>query len=219
MHRFYNQFLEFVDQEDKERCLDFILSKLKDNQIDIVTLYNEILTPVLNNFKCKESEQEFCIWKEHVRSSIIRTILECCYPYIIKERNAKYKFRPADTVVVFCPAEELHEIGPRMVADFFTLLGFNVTFVGANTPWDNIKTAIEHIKPRYIAMSITNFYNLSVGSRTVSELIQLRKQYNLEFKLIVGGQAFRSNPEFYKTMGADKLIQTFTELKTLVGVA
>lgn len=53
-------------------------------------MYTKILAPSLNTMECKIDEKNICIWREHVRISIIRTIVECCYPYIMKERHEKY---------------------------------------------------------------------------------------------------------------------------------
>ena len=84
MHPLYDEFVSYLDDEDKEKCVQFVLSNLQNHALDIVTLYNEILTPALYADFCKEEEKEICIWKEHIRTSIVRTIIECCYPFIVK---------------------------------------------------------------------------------------------------------------------------------------
>jgi methanogenic corrinoid protein MtbC1 len=216
VHPLLNQFLELIENEDKEKCVEFVRSVLVNQEIDIISLYNEILTPALNEMDCKESEIKYCIWKEHVRSSIIRTILECCYPYILKERDSKYgNVQSKGNVVIICPSEEFHEIGARMVSDYFTLLGFDVTFVGANTPLDNTIAGIKFSKPEYVAISVTNFYNLSAARATILELNKLRNSEKLIFKILVGGHAFKTNPDIYKEMGADLQLQTLNDLIAL----
>lgn len=216
MHPLYKQLIKYLESEDKEGAVRFILSKLESKELDIVTLYNELLTPSLNNMKC-EGPEEYCIWKEHVRSSIVRHIIESCYPHVLKEREDKYgRTGKGQKVMVLCPAEELHEIGPRMVADFFTLLGFDVTFVGANTPRSSFLSAIDILKPKYVAISVTNYYNLSATRKTIQEL---RKQEHRDFQIIVGGHAFARNPDVYRELGADLLVQSFSELKKLKGGA
>jgi methanogenic corrinoid protein MtbC1 len=219
VHPAYKEFIKLIESEDKEKCVEFVLSKLDKHELDVLTLYREILTPSLNTMDCEDEELNVCIWKEHVRSSIIRTIIECCYPYLIRERDTKYKVRPGDKVVVVCPEEELHEIGPRMVADFFTILGFDVLFVGANTPRDNILAAIQYDKPKYIAFSVTNFYNLVAAKKTIRKIRKLRDSKGQKYKIIVGGNAFKNNPRIYQEMGADHQLQTFEDLRRLVGGA
>jgi methanogenic corrinoid protein MtbC1 len=206
--------VKVLEDESKEKTLRFVISKLNTKELDILTLYNELLRPSLNNMSC-EGPEEYCIWKEHVRSSIIRLIIENCFSYVIKERDEKYGGKPLDKkVMVLCPTEELHEIGPRMVADFFTLCGYEVTFVGANTPKSSFMSAIDIIKPDYIAISVTNYYNLVAAGKVISEI---RERKPKDSKIIVGGRAFDRNPQMVTKMGADLLLQTFEDIMGLRG--
>jgi methanogenic corrinoid protein MtbC1 len=213
MHPLYDEFVSYLDAEDKEKCLQLVLSSLQNQSIDIVTLYNEILTPAMYADFCREEETEICVWKEHVRTSIVRAIIECSYPYLLNERDNKYRSPPGGKVVVVCPPEELHELGARMVADFFTLCGYNVTFTGANVPQDNIIKAIKYVGPAYVAISITNYYNLVATRRLILKLKETKGES--AFKVILGGQACQGNPDTCRTMGADMILNTFEEIKKL----
>jgi len=33
----------------------------------------------------REGDADVCVWKEHVRTSIVRTVVEAAYPYVVKE--------------------------------------------------------------------------------------------------------------------------------------
>ncbi len=215
MHYLYEQIQSCLSQENKHGCINIVLDELSNSRIDIVTLYNEILTPALREKYYLKSDKEICIWEEHVRTSIIRTIIECCYPYVINERDNKYHSTLKDKVIVVCPTEELHEIGARMVSDFFTLSGFDTIFVGANTPQLEIIEAIEHINPTYVAVSVTCYYNLLAAMRTIKSIIDIRNKGGLDFTIIVGGYAFKKNPEMLDKMGADLLLDTFDDIKNL----
>lgn len=212
MYKLYEEFLNYLQTEDKESAISYVLKKLESNEIDIVTLYTKILAPSLNTMECKIDEKNICIWKEHVRSSIIRTIVECCYPYIIKERHEKYNGNKGDKVVVVCPPEEYHEIGAKMAADFFTLCGYNSIFVGSNTPKDDFLDAINIVKPKYVVISVTNYYNLINAKRVISKI---KEKSNYDVKILVGGYAFKINPESYKAIGADMFIDTFEDIENL----
>jgi methanogenic corrinoid protein MtbC1 len=188
------------------------LSYLEEKKIDIVTLYTNILAPCLNNMKGNIEEGGVCIWKEHVRSSIIRTVIECCYPYVIKEKNELYKDVNYGKVIVICPSEEYHEIGARMVADFFTLSGYETIFVGSNTPKDEFIKVIDYINPKYLAISVTNYYNLVGVKDTIHKI---RNSSNNKLIILVGGRAFKNNPEVVKKIGADRFIYNFNDIKNL----
>ncbi|TFG02794.1 MAG: cobalamin-binding protein [Promethearchaeota archaeon] len=212
MHPLYEEFLEYIDKEDKEQCVRFVLDKLDKNEIDVPTLYKEILEPSLNRFYCDADEQKLCIWKEHVRTSIIRTIIELCYPYILKEREQRGARILDQKVLVGCPSEEYHDTGARMVADIFSLFGFDAIFVGANTPREEIRDAINILKPKYIAMCITNYFTFVEAEKAIS---LIKTHTDFDGKIIVGGSAFLSNPDAYKKIGADLLIQDFKDIEKL----
>ena len=212
MHPLYNEFLEYIDKEDKEKCVEFVLSKLNNKELDVSTLYKEILEPSLNRFYCDVNEEKLCIWKEHVRTSIVRTLIELCYPYILKERKEKNIKISNQKVFIGCPAEEYHEVGARMIADIFVLNGFDAVFVGANTPREEIRDAINSLKPKYIGICVTNYFTLVEAEKAIS---LIKQHTDFDGKIIVGGSAFQNSPENYKKIGADILIQSFEEIEKL----
>jgi len=210
MNKFYNEFMEHLEAENREDSLNFVLSKLENDEIDIITLYTEILAPSLNNMKPAKNDMTF-IWREHIRSSIIRTIIENCYTYVIKERDEKYKFEIDKKVAVVCPSEEYHEIGARMVTDFFTLLGYDSTFLGSNTPKEEFVQALKILNFDYIALSISNHYNLVAARKAIEKI----KESHSMVKIIVGGNAFKNMEACYKELKADMYIKTFEDIKKL----
>ena len=212
MEAIYNKFVSLLEIEDRENAVNLILSLLEEEKIDIVTLYTDILAPSLNNMKCNNEVGGGCIWKEHVRSSIIRTIVECCYPYVIKEKNKTNKDTNLGRVIVICPPEEQHEIGARMVSDFFTLCGYETIFVGSNTPKNEFLKVIDFINPRYLAVSVTSYYNLVAAKDTIEKI---RNSTNKELNILVGGHAFINNPEALKNTNADMVINSFNDIKNL----
>jgi MerR family transcriptional regulator, light-induced transcriptional regulator len=213
MHPLYPEFIAHLDRLHKEACVQFVVANLHNKALDIVTLYHEILTPALQSRGCEGESQPICIWEEHVRTSIVRTIIECCYLFVIRERAEKYRSSFKGKVAVVCPPGELHEIGPRMVADFFTLCGFNAIFVGANTPAEDIMGAIRYIKPQYVAISITNYYNLVATRTIVRQILGLKESMTLS--VILGGQACRNNPETCRQLSPDLMLDSFAEIQRL----
>lgn len=210
MKEFYEEFIFYLEEENKEKAVKIVLDKLNSEEINIVELYTKILAPSLNNMECKLEDKKICIWREHVRSSIIRTIIECCYPYVIKE---KYKEINNLKVVIVCPSEEYHEIGARMAADFFTLCGFNTTFVGSNTPKEDFLSAIDVVKPDYVVISVTNYYNLVLAKRAIEKI---KNESNFKGRIFVGGYAFKNNMDSVKKVGAEKYIDSFEDIQMLL---
>lgn len=211
MDMLYEKLLNYLQQENKEKSLELCMEALKSGEIEVVELYEEVLTPALNNIMHENlDEVDNLIWKEHVRSGIIRTIIENSFSYVLKDK-IKYNFNQGENVIVMCPRLEDHDIGARMVSDFFTIAGYNATFIGANTPESTILKAIESIEPKYISMSITNYYNLVATKKTIDRI----KEKNPNIIFLLGGYAFNSNTNIYKDIGGDYLLKSYQDILNL----
>ena len=213
MHRLYRRFADLLDSEDKDECVKFVLENLNEGELTPLSLYNEIITPAMYSDFCNDSEQGICVWKEHVRTAIVRTVIELSYPFVVGERDKREVFKNKSKVLVICPPEEQHELGARIVADFFALSGFNTTFSGANVPEDNIVEAVKLIKPRYIAISVTNYYVLLATKRLINKI--RRHQEGLNPEIIIGGQACKANPGSCDIIGADMVMNSYEEIMKL----
>lgn len=209
MNNYSEEFSRILMSESKEEAVEYALSILIDGKLDVTKLYSDVLTPSLNNMYCLLSEKDVCIWKEHVRTAIVRTIVECCYPYVIAKRNDENAAKKG-TAVVLCPPEEYHDLGARMVADYFTICGFDAVFVGGNTPYSDFYNAADKIQPKIIAISVSNYYNLVVTKKIIGEL-----RRKTDSKIIVGGYAFSMNRDNAAAVGADFFAESFEDIKNI----
>jgi methanogenic corrinoid protein MtbC1 len=207
----YDEFIRLLEANDRKGAVEFILSRLDSGDLDIPAAYSELLAPSLNQMLCDEDE-DTCIWKEHVRSSLIRAIIESCYPYVLKQREKSGGQARGTRVMVVCPTEEYHELGARMVADFFSIVGYDVTYIGANTPRRVILSAAKHLQPAYLAISVTNCYNLFGAGKMIDAV---RRELGDRIKIVVGGNAFKSNKCATSELGADFELHTYEEIQGL----
>lgn len=205
---YYNQFIKYLDSEEKDKAISYALKLIEENKISLEECYLDLLSASLTNFECLEEDEEICIWKEHTRTSIVRTILEATYPYVIKRKeNVKDKKK---SIVVVCPSEEYHEIGAIIVSHYFALAGYHSLYIGANTPKSEIISAVKSIQPDYIALSVTNYYNLVVTKKITEEI----KANYPNVKIIVGGQAF-FHPGALNQVKYDFHLTDFNQIATI----
>lgn len=198
----YKEFIFELDQEHKDECLTLILDLLEKGAM-LQEIYESYLIPALANYECNEETEEICIWKEHTRTSIIRTILEATYPYIIKQKK-----NPIDKLIlVACPQEEFHEIGAIIATNYFILTGFNAKYIGANTPTDEILSAVKIMKPDFLALSVTNYYNIVVTKKLT---MSLRNNYP-DLKIIIGGSAM-NNAKTREQIQYDFLLSSYQDI-------
>ncbi|WP_163195677.1 cobalamin B12-binding domain-containing protein [Clostridium thermarum] len=207
----YEEFIRHLDGEDKEASVNYIMDKVEKQEISVVDLYEQVLAPALNNMVCRIEDKRLCIWKEHARSAIVRTIIECCYPYVMKERRRLNIVDRGERVVIICPSEEYHELGARMGADFFMLSGYDALFIGSNTPQEDFLQGVEALKPEYIVISVSNYYNLV----TAKKLVNAIKRVHSSVTIVAAGLAFKDHKDNFKKIGADKLIEKFTDIQEL----
>ena len=202
----YKKFIEILKKEQKDIAVLYAMELLESKKLTIEELYQELLAPSLTTFECEGEDQEVCIWKEHFRTSIIRTILESSYLYIIERLKSVKKNNKK--VVVLTPAFEYHEIGAIIITHYMLLEGFDASYIGANTPKDEILSAIRTYQPDYLAMSVTNPYNIVITKQITDEI----KRFFPEVKIILGGQAFSHHYDA-ESIQTDYLLQTLDDIK------
>lgn len=212
MNQHMEQFKTLLEKEDRQGSLAYIMNLLATNTLGIMEVYEGILAPSLNTMESTGHEQED-IWKEHVRTSIIRTIVENCYPYVVKERDEKYGVKSTKSIAVICPQDEHHELGARMITDYFTMLGYEATFVGSNTPKEVFVAGLKAHKLHYIAISITNPYHLISARNTIDKI----REVDPAVKIIAGGYAIGKIGGKSSTLGADYYLTTFQDIISLAG--
>ncbi len=209
MEEIRKEFEVYFENENKEEAVKYVISKLEAKEIDVIDLYCHILTPLLNSMESKQEDERISIWKEHVKTGMVRTIVENCYPYIIIKRN-ELNLPKKGVAAVLCPPEEYHDLGARMVADFLTVAGYDTIFVGSNTPYQDFYNAVHMIQPVLVAISVSNYYHIVSAKRMIEELKQAIKH---PLKIVVGGNAFHGdNSEKFKAVGADYYARTYEDI-------
>lgn len=206
IHELFNTFISYLKQENKAEAVKFALSLIENNTLTIEELYLGLLAPSLIHFTCKEQDEDICIWKEHFRTSIIRTILESCYTHVLKRVASVEKNNIK--IVVLTPAFEYHEIGAIMNTHFMMMEGFDASYIGANTPKMEILSALRAYQPHFVALSVTNPYNLVVTKQTTDEI----RRFFPEVGIILGGQAFK-DAERIKHLTYDYVLNSLDDLK------
>ncbi|MGB9176499.1 MAG: cobalamin-dependent protein [Methanoregula sp.] len=161
-------------------------------------IYTGIFQPVLRETGLLWQQNKATIAQEHFVAGVIRQIMEQIHDRVAATRKTK---RQKKRVVAACVGEELHEIGIRMVADFFEMDGWDVYFTGANTPAKSILAAVQQNKAGVLALSITMPSRLS-DLRYLVRLLRADAD-TAHVKIIVGGYPFSILPDLWKQVGAD----------------
>lgn len=213
MEKYYIEFSELLEKEDRYGCVNYAINLLEEKKINVDDLYEKVIKLSIQNITCKLSEKNICIWKEHERSTIIRTVIESCYKYVVKESKEK-ALNKGKKVVVLCPKEEYNDLEARMIADFFMICGYESTFVGSNIPTTDFLDALDYIKPDYIVISITNYYNLINVKHAIDKI---RDKSNNTVKIFINGKSIKTNQELLSILGIDSVIENYSDILKLGG--
>jgi len=134
--------------------------------------------------------------EEHFFTAATQLAISQLYPYIFT--SAKKELR----LVAACVGDELHEVGVRMVADFFEMEGWDTYYLGASNPIGGVIRYIQDIQPQFVAISATMTFHVSA----VQEMVhQIKKSPGMpdNLKIMVGGYPFLVARQLWKQVGAD----------------
>lgn len=138
---------------------------------------------------------QISVAQEHYCTAATQMIMSQLYPYIFASE------RKGRRMVVTCVGGELHEIGARMVADFFEMEGWDTYFLGANTPIEGVLRAIAERNAEVLAVSATMTFHIDKVSSLISEVRRAGMDENT--KILVGGYPFNIAPNLWQSVGAD----------------
>jgi methanogenic corrinoid protein MtbC1 len=138
---------------------------------------------------------EISVAKEHYCTAATQLIMSQLYPHIFAgDKNG-------GTYVGMCVSGNLHEIGGRMIADFFEMAGWNSYYLGANTPSEGVVETLVERGADVLGISATMTAQLGA----VEELVEIvrAKSACAGVKILVGGYSFNIAPELWRAVDAD----------------
>jgi methanogenic corrinoid protein MtbC1 len=156
----------------------------------------------LHVFQCSQREigrlwqtNQISVAQEHFSTAVTQLVMSQLYPYIFASEKKGRR------LVTTCVGGELHEIGARMVADFFEMDGWDTYFLGANTPLDSILRTVAERQADVLAISATMTFHLGKVTELIAEL--RRSGLDKRTRVLVGGYPFNIAPNLWQTVGAD----------------
>ena len=187
-------YLEALLAADRIKAQQIITAALVHG-LSIRDLYLGVFQPVQHEVGRLWLLNKVTVAEEHFCTAATQTIMSDLYPQIISST------RIGRTLVATCVGSELHEIGVRMVADFFEMEGWDTYYIGAGIPHDQIMSAIDKQKPDLVALSATMTYHIPKVQELISEI--KNRFSDAVPRIMVGGMPFNNSPELWRTVGAD----------------
>jgi methanogenic corrinoid protein MtbC1 len=158
-------------------------------------LYMQVFQPALREIGRLWQMKSISIAQEHFCSAATQIVMSQLLPRI------PAAVRCGHGVVVACVSGDLHEVGARMVGDFFEMAGWDTYFCGANTPHAAVVQSVVERAADVLAISATMGYHL----HAVQDLIEVVRvdPRCARLRVMVGGYPFNVDPALWRTVGAD----------------
>jgi methanogenic corrinoid protein MtbC1 len=188
------RFLTLLLDGERQAASQLILQAV-DSGVPVRDVYLHVFQASQREIGRLWQLNQVSVAQEHYCTAATQLIMAQLYPRIFRSEKSGQR------IIVTSVAGELHEIGARIVADFFEMEGWDTYYLGANSPFEAVVQAIADRGAQLLAVSATMVFHI----RVVEELIaRVRASTGANtVKILVGGYPFNIEPELWKRVGAD----------------
>ncbi len=201
-----NSFLAALLEGNHRKCLSLAKESVATGK-DIEPLYLHIIQPVMYEVGMLWERGTISVAQEHLASAIVGRVMGTINMVSREAQETRGK------AVITAAPNEFHEIGAWMISDILEHQGWDVRYLGANTPASDLLTLLRSFKPNILALSVTMPFNIL----KVKEMIgTIKADKELDTTLIiVGGRAFNDTDNLWKSTGADSFASNAQEIKQI----
>jgi methanogenic corrinoid protein MtbC1 len=188
------QYLKLLLDGDRHSAGKMIIEAV-DNGINVKDIYLHVFQSSLYEVGRLWQENKITVAQEHYITAATQLIMSQLYPYISNnEKTGK-------VLIATSVSRELHEVGVRMVADFFEMDGWKTYYLGANMPTESVIQTIISKRADLILISATISSHIGEVIKLISTV--RRCVECKDPKIIVGGYPFNIDTDLWKKVGAD----------------
>jgi methylmalonyl-CoA mutase cobalamin-binding domain/chain len=200
------KYLELLLSGDRRAAGELIHSAVHDG-VTVHDVYLHVFQRSQHEIGRLWQMNEITVAEEHYCTAATQLIMSQLYPMIFAAP------RIGRRLVAACVGGDLHEIGVRMVADFFEMAGWDTYYLGANVPLDGIIDSVTERRADVLAISATMSYHVSAVADVIREVRQ--NSGRRAIRILVGGYPFRVDPELWRSVGADGFAVDASQAVTL----
>lgn len=208
------QYTDALLQGQRHTASKLILNAV-DSGISVKDIYLHVFETTQHEIGRLWEQNKISVAQEHYCTAATQLIMSQLYPHIFSINRNGYK------IVATCISGNLHEVGIRMVSDFFEMEGWDTYYLGANAPIESILETLETQQADILAISAT----LTAHVNGVKKLIAAVRNHNptKNVKIMVGGIPFNQTPNLWRDVKADahatNADQAIKKANELVGAA
>ncbi|MEX2531783.1 MAG: cobalamin-dependent protein [Gemmatimonadota bacterium] len=184
-------YLQAILQGDKRAAVAVVKDALRTHPVTAV--YRGIVEEAQIEVGALWARNEISVAREHMATAVSQYVLGELYSQLPVPKEITGR------AVITGVEGERHQLGSNMVADLLEAEGWSVRFLGTQMPHRDIVAAVEEHEADAVGISATMLFNLG----SVSDLIRdLRALKGSDLPIMLGGRAFKSNPDVWREIGA-----------------
>ncbi len=179
----------------ERRVASEIVLDAVDRGVSVKDIYLHVFQPAQYEIGRLWQMNRVSVAQEHYCTAATQLIMSQLYPHIFGTKRVERN------LVATCVGRELHEIGVRMVADFFEMEGWDTYYLGANVPTATLLSTLRERKPDVLAISATMTFHVGAVSDVISDV--RAAGLGRDVCILVGGYPFKVSPDLWRRIGAD----------------
>lgn len=192
LHDLARRYVELLLRAERSEAVSLVLEAA--DELPLETIYMDVLEEAQHEVGQLWARHEISIAQEHYCTAVTQVVLSLLYPRAAETPRNGRAFAGA------CVEGELHEIGIRMVSDFFELRGWRSMYLGSSLPAADLIAFVEQSRPDVLGISAIRDENVP----TVGNLVRALRSQVVKLPLIlVGGRPFNVQSELWREVGAD----------------
>ncbi|MBF0302768.1 MAG: cobalamin-dependent protein [Desulfamplus sp.] len=203
-----NNFQSALLDGDHRKALELAMESTKTDS-ELENFYLHIIQPSMYEIGMMWEKAEISVAQEHLASAIVGRIMAS----VSSGKDNDIINKSCGRAIVTASPNEFHEIGAWMIADTLEHDGWDVRYLGANMPKEDLILFIKSFIPDLLAISVTMPFNLSYSKEVIAQLRSDNELKNI--KVMIGGRVFNETPRLWESTGADGFAPNLEEAKSL----
>lgn len=139
---------------DRREAMRLVLDEGFGKGVSVIDLQVDVIRAAQDEIGRLWQQNKVSIAQEHMATAISQLTLSALF------ERARPKPALGKKVVLACVEGEQHDLPARLVADVLDLEGFDIRYLGANVPHDDLIKSITHESPDAIGLSVTMSFNV-----------------------------------------------------------
>lgn len=161
--------------------------------LSVIALHADVIGAAQDEIGRLWQQNRVTIAQEHMASAISHLSLAALFERAMPGPPLGKK------LVLACVEGEYHDLPARLVADFLDLDGFDVRYLGANVPHDDLVRMVVAETPHAIGLSITMSFNVPALRTAVARIREVTAR-----PIFVGGHATRWSAGLAAELGVEQ---------------